>query len=146
MSTLSISLRGQQISFEELVGLLLQEEQTRINFGEQEDQAFFTKGKGKGKWKGKPSSSKDQKSKEAQDQGSKKKGKCHYCKKFGHHIKECRKKLTKDKEKGIDINTAMISLEHQKEMILSMVILFLSLTISFLIKMRFLPLLDLLVF
>ena len=89
--------------FEELVGLLLQEEQSRklkslsISGG---DQALAVQGKGKGKVVGGNQSRTDsgQSSGKEGDQ-PKKKGKCHFCKKSGHYIADSCKRLAKKKRR-----------------------------------------------
>jgi len=104
-TSLHLSMRGNAVplSFQELVGLLLQEEQTRKNVMQRGgDQALFAKNKGKGKSNAyKPKSETGQPSNKEKDdaQKPKKKGKCHYCKKPGHYIDECYKRIAKEKKK-----------------------------------------------
>lgn len=109
-STLRLIMQGNPDSFrfDNLVQILLQEEQSRENRSilQQGDQAFMASQKGKGKavsgaaYKPKTAANQPTVSGEKDENQPKKKGKCHYCRKPGHYIGECRKRIAKEKEKG----------------------------------------------
>ena len=87
------------------MGLLLQEEQSRKNKSfqvEGTDQALVVQNRNKGKVSNKQSKSglvqSSDKSK-ADSEKPKRKGKCHFCKKYGHYISECSKRIAKEKKK-----------------------------------------------
>ena len=105
-SSLMLSMRSSadSLSFMELQGLLLQEEQTRKNMMSRNnlEVAMFSKGKGKYKPKNQNQS---KQSNDSQGKGSNKKsGVCYYCKKPGHYIGECRKRIAKE-NKDASINS-----------------------------------------
>ncbi|RYA67313.1 hypothetical protein DD598_28810 [Enterobacter cloacae complex sp. 2DZ2F16B1] len=103
--TLSLRANPDPLYFEELVALLLQEDQSRKNKSLQVDgmdHALVEQNKNKGKESAHYSKSSagqsSEKSKGDSDK-SKKKGKWHYCKKPGHYISECKKRIAKEKKK-----------------------------------------------
>ena len=103
--TLSMRANPAPLRFEELVGLLLQEEQSRKNKSfqvEGTDQALVVQNRNKGKVNNNQSKSglvqSSDKSK-ADLEKPKRKGKCHFCKKYGHYISECSKHIAKEKKK-----------------------------------------------
>ncbi|WP_286489044.1 hypothetical protein, partial [Escherichia coli] len=113
--TIRLMMKGNPnaLTFDELVSVLLQEEQSRQNRTVMRigDQAFAASQRGKGKAfsqggdKSKADSAHQSSSKDAKKGGDKpkKKGKCNYCRKPGHYTNECRKRLEKEKEKKKDL-------------------------------------------
>lgn len=97
---MTLSLRESSPTFEELNGLLLQEELRRLKLMSRDDfkeQGFFTKNQGqKGKKKG-PKNDQKQENKdnsytgEISNSTSKRNGNCNFCGKYGHFAFEGRK-------------------------------------------------------
>jgi hypothetical protein len=98
---LSMRNSADSVSFMELQGPLLQEEQTRKNMMSRNISEVTMLSKGKGKYKPKNQNQIKQNNDTEGIIGSiKKPGVFHYCKKPGHYIGECRKRIAKEKKDG----------------------------------------------
>ena len=99
-------------SFDQLVALLLQEEQSRVNRNASmhSDQAFAANDRNKGRFqKSVPKNTANNQPSTSSSQGDqKKKKRCNYCRKPGHEIAECRKRIASEKKKkeaGLSVTT-----------------------------------------
>ena len=109
-STLRLMMKGNPnaLSFEELVSVLLQEDQSRQNRSIMRvaDQAFLASQKGKGKWNSSASKQRFANNSQVNEKKQEQKQKlfCKYCKGIDHIIKNCPKlaaKEAKKKEAGL---------------------------------------------
>ncbi|KAJ7555184.1 hypothetical protein O6H91_05G025400 [Diphasiastrum complanatum] len=102
---MTLSLRERSPTFDELNGLLLQEELQRQNLMSREDfkeLGFFTKNQGKKGKKDQKQEGKDNSEKLDAKSNPKRNNNCNFCGKYGHFAFECRKKMAiQDKKKQL---------------------------------------------